>query len=505
MIHKIKALYDEGRGLSIRAIARELGVSRNTVRKYLAQSPADIVFERAQPRRHRLDEHRPFIEYLLRRYPKLSAVKVARKLREKLGEIDVSDRTLRRYLQQVRASIPVAQPRYYEPVLDLVPGVQCQVDPGELRGVEIGGESRTVYFVVFVLSYSRRMHVAVSLRPIDTEAFIGMHDEALRAFGGAPEECVYDQTKMVVIAEQFRELTVNERFHAYASAAGFHVHACRGYDPESKGKVEAGVKYVKRDCLYGERFADEQDLRAHVQQWLDEVANVRVHGTTQRQPQEHFEAEERAHLRPYLTPEWLDQAKAALATRKVDKTGLIAWSANKYSVPMAYQRGEVGVQEDRGQLHIVDLETGEIVATHPVATGKGQTVRNSHHYRDRARHIAELEGAIAERVGADLGERLCARLRACDPRIYRDQVAAVSRMLEARPLPPSDVLERLAEREGLTATRVRDYLEAYHRAEQRGRDATPPPSEAPASPVSLAAYAHLGHPGGQTEVTHEPS
>ncbi|MCG5539558.1 helix-turn-helix domain-containing protein, partial [Halorhodospira sp. 9622] len=121
MIHKIKALYDEGRGLSIRAIARELGVSRNTVRKYLAQSPADIVFERAQPRRHRLDEHRPFIEYLLRRYPKLSAVKVARKLREKLGEIDVSDRTLRRYLQQVRASIPVAQPRYYEPVLDLVP------------------------------------------------------------------------------------------------------------------------------------------------------------------------------------------------------------------------------------------------------------------------------------------------------------------------------------------------------------------------------------------------
>ncbi|MCG5539543.1 IS21 family transposase, partial [Halorhodospira sp. 9622] len=288
-----------------------------------------------------------------------------------------------------------------------------------------------------------------------------------------PEECVYDQTKMVVIAEQFRELTVNERFHAYATAAGFHVHACRGYDPESKGKVEAGVKYVKRDCLYGERFADEQDLRAHVQQWLDEVANVRVHGTTQRQPQEHFEAEERAHLRPYLTPEWLDQAKAALATRKVDKTGLIAWSANKYSVPMAYQRGEVGVQEDRGQLHIVDLETGEIVATHPVATGKGQTVRNSHHYRDRARHIAELEGAIAERVGADLGERLCARLRACDPRIYRDQVAAVSRMLEARPLPPSDVLERLAEREGLTATRVRDYLEAYHRAEQRGRDATP--------------------------------
>jgi transposase len=506
MIHRIKALYDEGRGLSIRAISRELEISRNTVRKYLGQSAEAIVAERAEPRRgQRLDEHRPFIEYLLRRYPKLSAVKVARKLQEKVGELDVSERTLRRYLQQVRESIPVAQPRYYEPVLDLVPGVQCQVDPGELRGVEIGGESRTVYFVVFVLSYSRLMHVAVAFHPIDTETFIGMHDEALRAFGGVPEECVYDQTKMVVIAEQFRELTVNQRFHQYATAAGFRIHACRGYDPESKGKVEAGVKYVKRDGLYGERFADEAAVRAHVQQWLDEVANVRCHGTTQRQPQGLFEAEERAHLRAYLTPEGPGQPAPAAVTRKVDKTGLIAWSANKYSVPMAYQRGQVGVRERDGQLQIADLETAEVVATHPLATGKGQTVRNTHHYRDRARQVADLEAAVAERIGADLGERLCARLRASDPRIYREQIAAVSRMLEAEPLPETEVLERLAEREGLTATRFRDYLEASRRAEQRGRDTAVADTGDDASPTSLAAYAHLGQPAGQREVTHEPS
>ena len=505
MIHRIKALYDEGRGLSVRAISRELGVSRNTVRKYLAQSAAEIVFDRADPRRsRRLDEHRPFIEYLLRRYPKLSAVKVARKLREKVGEIDASDRSLRRYLREVRESIVVAQPRYYEPVLDLVPGVQCQVDPGELRGVEIGGESRTVYFVVFVLSFSRLMHVSVSFRPIDTGTLIAMHDEALRAFGGVPEECVYDQTKMVVISEQFRELTVNERFHEYASAAGLRVHACRGYDPESKGKVEAGVKYVKRDCLYGERFADEAALRAHVQQWLDEVANVRVHGTTKRQPRALFDTEELSHLRPYLAPNWPSQPVAAMATRKVDKTGLIAWSANKYSVPMAYQRGQVGVHEDEGHLHIADLETGEVVATHPLANGKGQTVRNTHHYRDRAKQVAELEEAIAQRVGADLGERLCARLRGCDSRIYRDQVAAVSQMLDGDPLPSTQVLERLADCEGLTATRVKDFLEASQRAEQRGRDADEDPAEGEASSISLAAYAHLGQPAGQ-EVTHEPS
>ena len=127
----------------------------------------------------------------------------------------------------------------------MIPGEQCQVDGGELRGVMIGGVETTVYFMVFVLSYSRLMHVSVSARPIDTDTLIRQHDAAFRYFGGMPQECVYDQTKLVVISETFRELKLNQRFHQYATAAGFHIRACEGYDPESKGKVEAGVKYVK--------------------------------------------------------------------------------------------------------------------------------------------------------------------------------------------------------------------------------------------------------------------
>src|SRR3546814_11537407 len=82
-----------------------------------------------------------------------------------------------------------------------------------------------------------------------------------------PEELVYDQTKLVVLSEQYRELTLNPRFHEFATTAGFRIYACEGYDPESKGKVEAGVKYVKQDGLYGEEFASEQDLRHHLQHW----------------------------------------------------------------------------------------------------------------------------------------------------------------------------------------------------------------------------------------------
>jgi transposase len=507
MIHKVKALHDEGRGLSIRAIGQQLGIARNTVRKYLRQDTEQIAQDRGdRSRQRRLDAHRPYIEHLLRRYPRLSAVKVARKLHEKVGELDVSDRTLRRYVGRLKETIAVAQPRYYAPVLDLVPAVQCQVDPGELRGVLIGGVERTVYFVVFVLSYSRLMHVGVSLQPLDTARLIELHDEALRAFGGVPEECVYDQTKMVVIAEQFRELTVNERFHQYATTAGFTVQACRGYDPESKGKVEAGVKYVKRDCLYGETFSDEADLRGHVQQWLDEVANVRIHGTTGRAPHELFAAEEAAHLRSYQPPA-AATSTAEAARRKVDKTGLISWRANKYTVPMRYQRGAVDVVEDGGELHIIDPDSGERVARHGLANGKGELVRNVHHYRDPSQRVADLEQAIAARLGDELGGRLCARLQASEPRYYKDQLAGLEQLLAPEPLPDLALLEDLATREGTTATTIKRFIDAHRRAAERGREADRAASTPPAScgRAELAAYAGLGQPDGQQEVTHEPA
>ncbi len=348
MIHKIKAMHDEGRGSSIRAIAQELRLSRNTVRRYLRMDEEEIqAYQARKGRNKRLDAHRSYIIHLLETYPRLSAVKVLRKLKAAHGDLSVSDRTVRRYIRALKEEVTLKQQRYYEPVLDMVPGVQCQVDGGELRGVEIGGQETTVYFVVFVLSWSRLMHVAASRRPIDTESLIRMHDAAFRAFGGCPRECVYDQTRLVVLAEEFRELKLNPRFHQYATTAGFLVRACEGYDPESKGKVEAGVKYVKHNGLYGECFEDWAALESYLAEWLDTVANKRTHASTGQAPRERFDQGEREHLRPYLTPPGLLEPK--LESRQADKTGLIAWKANKYSVPLAYQNNRVEVREQAWQ------------------------------------------------------------------------------------------------------------------------------------------------------------
>lgn len=506
MIHKINALFDQGRGLSIRAISRELGISRNTVRKYLTLDAATISQAREDPSRRKcLDEHRDFLIHQLKAFPQLSAVKLARRLREKVGSISVSDRSLRRYVRALKEQVASGQCRYYEPVLDAVPGVQCQVDPGELRDVLIGGQVCAVYFVVFVLACSRLMYVGVRFRPLDTDAFIQLHDEAFRYFGGLPEECVYDQTKLVVIREQYRELTLNQRFHQYATTAGYRIHACEGYDPESKGKVEAGVKYVKQNALYGETFESEGALRQHIMVWLDTVANARTHGTTGRQPRVHFDSEERAHLRPYAVPQSVLHRVADPLTRSVDKTGLISWKGNKYSVPMAWQRAQVGVHEREGSLHIHDLESGDGIASHTLCQEKGRTLKNSHHYRDPSQRIVELEAAIALCLPPGEGEILCRLLKTTSPKIYKDQLVGVRDLLQRYGSIDAALREILLQQTQLTASAVQRYLEAWQQARRRGRepdDMDQPSAENQMPPCALMAYARLGRPAGQ-EVSHE--
>ena len=160
MIHKIKAMYDEGRGRSIRQIAKELSISRNTVSKYLKMQEEQISEHVNNPKREKaLDKCKDYIVSLLQKYPKLSSVKIKRKLQTKgLKGSSISERTFRRYVNQLKKSIAVRQERYYEPVIDMIPGVQCQVDLGELRDVLIDGKSTTVYFAVFVLSYARQTY-----------------------------------------------------------------------------------------------------------------------------------------------------------------------------------------------------------------------------------------------------------------------------------------------------------------------------------------------------------
>ena len=512
MIHQIKVLYNNGNGLSERQIAKQLGISRNTVNKYLKLDEPGISVLLSNPERtKKLDDYRDYIIQLLQSYPGLSAVKVLRKLKAKVDALSISDRSVRRYIQALKQEISIKQARYYEPVLDMIPGEQCQVDGGEMRGVVIGGLESTVYFMVFVLSYSRLMHVSVSARPVDTETLIRQHDAAFRYFGGMPQECVYDQTKLVVISETFRELHLNQRFHQYATAAGFRIRACEGYDPESKGKVEAAVKYVKHNGLYGESFASWSGLERSLADWLDQTANQRIHGSTGQVPHAHYERAERMRMRPYLTPFCVaDPRPGARVTRKADKTGLIAWQSNKYSVPMAYQNARVGVTELDGRLQISDLGSGEPIAEHRISLEKGQVIKNTHHYRDLNLQIETLENDLEKLLGyPELAIQLCALLKTSAPKIYKDQLAGAKQVLAEHirhyGAIPEALLTRLIDTPRLTATGLRDRLDAYQQHPERLKTHPSGSFEAQGDHARLAQYGALndrssGH--GESHVVH---
>ncbi len=271
-----------------------------------------------------------------------------------------------------------------------------------------------------------------------------------------------------------------------------------------KGKVEAGVKYVKQNALYGEVFADWNDLETHLQQWLEQTANARIHGTTGEPPRSRYERDEQAHMRPYLTPSYLSQARSPAHTRQVDKTGLLSWKANKYSAPLAYQQARVGVHEEGTQLILSALEKGQEIARHGLSQGKGEIIKNRDHYRNKQEQIAELEAFIGQQLGDPAGDRLCTLLKQTNPRIYKDQLVGLKALLKRYAMPPT-LLIRLCDRTQLSTTQIRDYLAAYAAHPERLQAPPEPSAESSDNQVSghvaLTPYASLTQPSA--EVDHD--
>jgi hypothetical protein len=277
------------------------------------------------------------------------------------------------------------------------------------------------------------------------------------------EECVYDQTKLVSIKEEFREVWFNEEFYRYATLARFDIHVCEGFDPESKGKVEAGVKYVKNSFFYGEEFAGFKELDQDRLNWLHTVANVRIHGTTHNKPIEMFQNHEAQKLKPYLSPGFI--LEQSPYKRTVDKTSLISYKSNKYSVPVKYQSSVVGLRQEEASLIILDMETKEVIATHSVCEGKGVIVKNTNHYRDHDKVVKDREQELIEVIGCEeLSLQLCRILKTTSPKIYKDQLVGLKAVLSGYPAEKAlyDALCELSKRPRLTVTFIREYLDGLY-------------------------------------------
>ena len=452
MYHKIKSLRDQH---SVRGIATLLDISKETVQKYTHMSLQEASDYLVQvKRRSEFDSYRDFIETHLSQSPRLSGAKLYRKLKLQYPDVKSGHRAFRNYIRPIREQYKNTQIRNYRPIFADLPGEQVQVDPGEYSvQIDSLGNKQKIYFVSFVFSCSRMMFASFQTRPYNTEDFIKAHVEAFQYFGGVAKEYVYDQTKLVVIKEKYREVLYNERFHQFALQYEFLPVVCEGYDPESKGKVERSIRYIKDSFLYGDVFSNIESLRKQSLVWLNEVANVRIHATTKQQHCEMFLAE-----KSFLNTRYY--AKIDSNKRLVDKTGLLSFNGNKYSVPSSHQRLEVLVKEVNGNLVIRDIESGKELATHLISMEKGKLITNINHYRDFRKSIEELTTetmfALSE---VEQSEELVNKLKSDNPRISRDQLRALKKL--ATKFPPdywTQIIPNLLSLPSIRATLIEKML-----------------------------------------------
>jgi transposase len=279
-------------GLTKSAIAERVGVSRRTLYYWLESGQFERPIDRslAYPRRRtKLDRYKGIIEERLETYPELSSVRLYEEIRAAGYEGGVTQ--LREFVRRVRPRPAVEEVVRFE----TPPGRQGQVDFAEFR-FPWGRR----FALLVVLGYSRLLWLRFYQRQTMRELCTGLED-AFRFFGGVPRELLFDQLKAVVIDDRRPDggrVIENPEFLRFAAHWGFRIRACRPYRARTKGKVERPVSYVRRNLVYGREFLGDADLNAETEQWLERVANVRIHGTTKEQPQVRFEREERVWLLP---------------------------------------------------------------------------------------------------------------------------------------------------------------------------------------------------------------
>ena len=193
---------------------------------------------------------------------------------------------------------------------ETAPGEQAQVDWGSLPYIGEDGKRHRVWVFVMTLGWSRACYVGL-VRRADTAAFIQCHVNAFEYLGGVPRRCLYDHAKVATLGrDEDGQMEWNPRMLDFALRVGFEIRLCRPCRAQTKGKVESGVKYVRRNMWPSLRFTDDADLNRQALEWCDVVSNARVHGTTYRIPWEMLDEERTrlAHLPFQRTREQFDFA-----------------------------------------------------------------------------------------------------------------------------------------------------------------------------------------------------
>ena len=467
---EIRRLHEMER-LSKAAIAEQLRCCHKTVTKALSMDDPPSRSSTTQQRTSKLDAYKPRIHELLAQYPNLSAVRIKEEISRGGDGYAGGITILKDYLHTVRPNRGrVYQEVFYEP------GEALQVDWGYCHRLQLGNTSRRVSVLVAVLCYSRLCYIEFSLAEKKSD-FYRCIANALRFFGGSPRKIIFDNLKAAVVSGHGRHACLHPEFLELCGHFGLQPIACSRRDPESKGMVETNVRYVKQNALQGREhelvaWSDYADLARY---WCDDVANVRVHATTQERPLDRFE-QEKALLRELPTnPFHTDEVVSAV----VSPHARVRFDSNRYSVPHELARKTVIVRADPEHVRVFYLN--EQVTCHDRCFERGQLICKDEHVlaaKTARRHQqkSDVEEAF-DRLGASaISFHLKLLTRPVKPLIHLRRLLKLA-LLYGRDEVLS-ALEQALEYETYDA----EYVEAIMHQQRRQRDLPSPTEVLPMCP-----------------------
>jgi len=360
----IRDLYSQG--LNITEISRQTGFDKKTIRKYLTLNTLPGP-QKHPGKKSKLDPFKPYILEKLKEGP-YTAARLYREIKE-MG-FDGGKTIVKDFIQKVRPKQVVPAVLRYE----TKPGIQAQVDWGEVGKVEVDGKIKKLFFFSMILGYSRMRYVEFTLST-DTSTLIQCHLNAFQYFSGCTQEILYDNMKQVVIKRALKssDSEWNSLFEDFFKHYGFIPRLCRPYRPQTKGKIENTIGYVKRDFFLGGEFSSLGNLNSQALEWLIRV-NSSVHGTTHEVPLERFK-EENLILLDQVPP----YKVVKIETRKVSRDCYVSYLGNKYSVPYKFagRTAELHVSDGKFQIYI----DNENIYEHEIFPGNCRVIRKKEHFQ----------------------------------------------------------------------------------------------------------------------------
>jgi len=436
MWYKVKEL--KATGLNKSQISREVGIDRGTVRKYLGMSEEEFHkwIEKGRNLPKKLNVYYEYVKQLLTVQPYLSSAQVEDRLKENFSGLpEVHSKTVYNFVQSIRKAHGIKKdkeklPRQYEKLPETEYGHQAQVDFGEYQMQTKESTRRKVYFFTMVLCRSRQKFLYFQIRPFTTETAILAHEKAFAYFEGQPKEIVYDQDRVFITDENMGDILLTKEFRSYYNQMDFKVIFCRKSDPESKGKIENVVKYIKYNFIRGRTFTGEEDLNKSAISWLMRTANSKEHAGTKKIPMREWQVEKQ-YMLP-LKAQTITGQNKNLNKYKVRKDNTINYKSNFYTLPLGtYKNADTWVllKEENEQIRLY-TENEDLLTIHPLCYKRGATIRNTDHIRDKSQSIAPLiEEVIKIMPDKDKGSFFINKVYKDKPRYVRDNLLLLKKHL----------------------------------------------------------------------------